>query len=123
MRQVIFSRMRPAGGRWNVSGCGYACRTMIGASPGCRGQWGAACDPSRQSGLRAELPPVPHHHRPSPPRVADSPARDAGPSSCGTPHWPNAFGKILRQAGKSLRTQQVDEVLIGKQLPQCTHHK
>jgi len=79
MRQVIFSRMRPAGGRWNVSGCGYACRTMIGASPGCRGQWGAACDPSRQSGLRAELPPVPHHHRPGPPRVADSPARDAIP--------------------------------------------
>lgn len=71
MRHVIFSRMRPAGGRCNVSGRGCACRPVIGASPGCYEQWGAAGDPSRQSGLRAEIPPVRHHRRPGLPRLAD----------------------------------------------------
>lgn len=79
MRRVIFSRMRPAGGRWNVSGRGCACRPVIGASPGCYEQWGAPDDTSRQSGLRAELPPIRHHHKPRFPSLADSLACDAIP--------------------------------------------
>lgn len=81
MNQFIFSRMRPAGDRWSVSGRACTCRPVIGASPGCPGQRGAAGDPSRQPRLGAELAHVRHHRRYGLSRNADSPACHGIPQS------------------------------------------
>lgn len=75
MKQVIFSRVRRAGCRWNVS---CACRPVTGASHGCHEQRGVAGDPTQPS-LGTELPPVCHHRRPGLSRLADSPTCDAIP--------------------------------------------
>lgn len=107
MRQVIFSRMRPAGDRWSVSGRACAFRSVIGASSRCPEQRGAARNPSRQPGLRAELSPVRHHSRPGLSRLADSPACDAIPQfdahclNCGRTvllHFPTPPGHAVTMA-------------------------
>lgn len=81
MKQVTFSRVRPAGGRWSVCGRACTCRPAIGASPGCHKQRGAAGDPSWQPALGAELSPVRHHRRLGLSRLADSTACDDIPPS------------------------------------------
>ncbi|MCY1290502.1 hypothetical protein D9M69_406790 [compost metagenome] len=77
MKQVIFPRVRPAGGRSNVSGRACACHPVISASHGCHAQLGSDGDPLRQRSLRAELSLVRHHRRHGLFRLADSPACDA----------------------------------------------
>lgn len=81
MRQVIFSRMRPAGGRWNVSGRAYALRWVKGVAPGCPEQRGAVDDTSGCSASSAELSTGCRHRRPGSSRLADSLASDAAPPS------------------------------------------
>lgn len=74
MRQVIFSRMWPAGDRWSVSGDACWHLLVIGASPALRGVAGAQ---PRHSGLGAKCSPVRLHHRLGLSRLSNSLARDA----------------------------------------------
>ncbi len=77
MRQVFFSRMRPAGNRRGVSGRAYALRSVLGASPGCHEQRGDVSDTLRCPAPGAELSTGCHHSTSGPSRLADSLASDA----------------------------------------------
>lgn len=78
MRHVIFSRMRPAGERWNVGRDAWRL-PVAGTSPACTGQQSVAGNHPWYSGLGSECSPIRHRRRPGLSRIADLFAQDAIP--------------------------------------------